>query len=132
MSSRALSGVNVIAPHESTRSCAVGRNYAGHVREKGHEWPEEPFLYIKAPDSDSDPEARRLCTWVNGEILLDFNTSDFIFKPWQLIEYATAIVTPVPGDVVLTGTARGVGNHDPGEVVKVEIESISTLRNQVS
>ncbi|MCJ7666955.1 MAG: fumarylacetoacetate hydrolase family protein, partial [Anaerolineae bacterium] len=36
-----------------------------------------------------------------------------------------------PGDVILTGTPKGVGQLKPGDAVEVEIEGIGSLRNSV-
>jgi 2-keto-4-pentenoate hydratase/2-oxohepta-3-ene-1,7-dioic acid hydratase in catechol pathway len=49
-----------------------------------------------------------------------------------LFEFITAVMTLVPGDVILTGTPAGVGALEAGDVVEVEIEGIGVLRNDVA
>ena len=45
----------------------------------------------------------------------------------QLIAYMSAVMTLLPGDVILTGTPAGVGPIIAGDVVTVEIEGIGAL-----
>ena len=73
---------------------------------------------------------------LNGELVQDARTSDFIFGVPELVAYITTVMTMEPGDVVLTGTPAGVGSAlDPprflsnGDVFEVEIERVGALRN---
>ena len=59
------------------------------------------------------------------------STADLIFSVAELIEYLSAAVTLLPGDVIMTGTPSGVGEVQPGDVVEIEIERIGVLRNPV-
>ena len=83
-------------------------------------------------ETDLDVDDLRITTRVNGEIRQDGRTSQMIFPPPALLEFITAIMTLVPGDVILTGTPAGVGPLNAGETVEVEIEGIGTLRNVVA
>ena len=56
---------------------------------------------------------------------------DMVFSPDILVSYISQIMTLLPGDVVLTGTPEGVGAMQPGDEVRVEIEGIGCLSNQV-
>jgi 2-keto-4-pentenoate hydratase/2-oxohepta-3-ene-1,7-dioic acid hydratase in catechol pathway len=69
---------------------------------------------------------------VNGETRQDGSTSQMIFSCGFLVEYISAIMTLMPGDVILTGTPAGVGPLNAGETVEVEIEGIGVLRNVVA
>jgi len=40
-------------------------------------------------------------------------------------------MTLYPGDVVTTGTPRGIAPMKAGDVLEVEIEGVGTLRNRV-
>ena len=55
-----------------------------------------------------------------------------IFPCDVLFEFVTAIMTLVPGDVILTGTPAGVGPLSAGDTVEVELEGIGVLRNAVA
>ena len=54
-----------------------------------------------------------------------------VFPPDVLVSYISRIMTLLPGDVVLTGTPEGVGPLQVGDRVRIEIEGIGSLDNQV-
>ncbi len=68
---------------------------------------------------------------VNGTVRQRGHTRDLIFSIPLLIEYAAAVMTLEPGDVLLTGTPAGVGPLQAGDTVQVEISGIGVLRNPV-
>ncbi|NLC69234.1 MAG: fumarylacetoacetate hydrolase family protein [Clostridiaceae bacterium] len=68
---------------------------------------------------------------LNGEIKQHSNTSNMIWNVEELVSFISGIMPLYPGDVVTTGTTRGVGPMVPGDVVEVVIEGIGTLRNYV-
>lgn len=90
-------------------------------------------------DEIPNPNALRLRTLVNGEVLQDWNTHDMIFDVPALIEFLSASTTLLPGTVILTGTPHGVGMArtpprwlQPGDTVTIEIEHIGALTNPVA
>lgn len=78
-----------------------------------------------------DPDGLKLTTRLNGKMVQQGDTADFITPIPQLLEFITAAMTLEPGDVVATGTPAGVGPMIPGDQVEVEIEGIGVLKNQV-
>lgn len=78
-----------------------------------------------------DPADLRLITRVNGDIKQDGRTSQMIHDIRTQIAFVSAIMTLLPGDVILTGTPEGVGPIVAGDTVSVEIEGIGTLTNPV-
>ncbi|MDT7572288.1 MAG: hypothetical protein QOE05_2462 [Actinomycetota bacterium] len=70
------------------------------------------------------------CT-VDGEIRQDGRTSQLIHDVPAIIEWVTAFMTLLPGDVILTGTPAGVGPITAGSTVSVAIEGLGTLTNPV-
>ena len=78
-----------------------------------------------------DPTDLRLVTRVNGEIKQDGRTSQMIHDVATQISFISAVMTLLPGDVILTGTPAGVGPIVAGDTVSVEIEGIGTLSNPV-
>ena len=54
-----------------------------------------------------------------------------VFSPDVLVSFASQVMTLLPGDVVLTGTPRGVGPLQVGDCVRVEVEGIGSLSNVV-
>jgi 2-keto-4-pentenoate hydratase/2-oxohepta-3-ene-1,7-dioic acid hydratase in catechol pathway len=55
-----------------------------------------------------------------------------IFTISELIEYASEIMTLLPGDVLLTGTPEGVGPLAAGDSVSVAISGVGELTNPVA
>ena len=68
---------------------------------------------------------------MNDELKQDGNTRDMIFSIGEILEFVSSIMTLLPGDVILTGTPDGVSKVEPGDEIKIEIETIGTLVNQV-
>ncbi len=84
-----------------------------------------------------DPQKLGLKLWVNDVIKQDSNTSQMIFTLAEQIEHLSSRITLQPGDVILTGTPAGVGAArseflKAGDVVKLWIENIGTLRNRMA
>jgi len=85
-----------------------------------------------AIETELDPTERLavICR-VNGEVRQAGFTVDMVFGVAEIIEHITAVMTLLPGDVVLTGTPSGVGKVGPGDLMEVEIDGIGTLANRV-
>jgi 2-keto-4-pentenoate hydratase/2-oxohepta-3-ene-1,7-dioic acid hydratase in catechol pathway len=83
-------------------------------------------------ETDIDPADLELTTIVNGEIRQNSRTSLLLHNVTALVAYVTAVMTLLPGDVLLTGTPAGVGPLKDGDEVSVTIESIGTLTNGVT
>lgn len=81
--------------------------------------------------TDLDPANLHLSGRVNGEVRQQINTSDLLFSVPRLIEYISAAITLLPGDVILTGTPAGVGPIAPGDVVEIELTGVGVLSNPV-
>jgi 2-keto-4-pentenoate hydratase/2-oxohepta-3-ene-1,7-dioic acid hydratase in catechol pathway len=70
-------------------------------------------------------------TRVDGEVRQQGNTRDFIFPLDVIIRYIAEFMTLLPGDLIATGTPKGVGPVVSGNVVEVSVEGVGTLRNPV-
>ena len=70
-------------------------------------------------------------TRVNDDVRQNGNTRDFIFPLDLIIRYISQAMTLCPGDLIATGTPKGVGPLHSGEVVKVRVEGVGTLSNPV-
>jgi 2-keto-4-pentenoate hydratase/2-oxohepta-3-ene-1,7-dioic acid hydratase in catechol pathway len=80
-----------------------------------------------------DPwEGTALETRVNGEVRQQGNTRDFIFPLDVVIRHISQVMTLLPGDLIATGTPKGVGPLHAGDVVEVTVQGIGTLRNPVA
>ena len=75
--------------------------------------------------------------WVNGELRQDAPTENMIFDIPTLIETVSRGITLLPGDLIATGTAAGVGMGfkpprylNAGDVVRIEIDGIGSIENK--
>jgi 2-keto-4-pentenoate hydratase/2-oxohepta-3-ene-1,7-dioic acid hydratase in catechol pathway len=71
-------------------------------------------------------------TRVNGDIRQSGNTRDFIFPLDVIIRYISQIMTLEPGDLIATGTPKGVGPVVAGDAIEVSIEGIGVLHNSLA
>jgi len=78
-----------------------------------------------------DPSDLLLECYVNGEVRQSARTSEMLFDPYELVSFASHVMTLVPGDIVLTGTPGGIGPLECGDSVEVRIESVGSLVNPV-
>jgi acylpyruvate hydrolase len=85
-----------------------------------------------------DPHVLQLRTWVNGQLMQDGTTRNFIFDVRYIVEYLSGIMTLEPGDLIATGTPAGVGfsrtprlSLQPGDTVRLEITGLGVLENPV-
>lgn len=86
--------------------------------------------WIVSTDS-FDPKKAKIQALVNGEVRQEADTGDLIFDVPTLLEHISSVMTLLPGDVVTTGTPKGVGPMKKGDVVEIRIEGIGVLRNNV-
>lgn len=82
-----------------------------------------------AIETEFDLDSARLQTRRNGEVAQDAPLTDMIHSVADIIAYASAVFTLLPGDVILTGTPAGVGPFTAGDTLEVEITGLGTLRN---
>ena len=111
---------------------------------KGHDTFAPQGPWIAPREFYGDPMANlRQTLSVGGRTLQDARAGDMIHSLWEIIEYASSIITLYPGDVINNGTSGGTaagaaqtrGEEDrylkPGEVVEASIDGIGTLRMPV-
>ncbi|MCW2599917.1 MAG: Ureidoglycolate lyase [Frankiales bacterium] len=98
------------------------------ARGKGHDTfcPLGPWVETELDVSDVAVQGA-----VDGEVRQDGRTSQLIHDIPAIIEWVTACMTLLPGDVILTGTPAGVGPLAPGNAVTVLVEGIGPLTNPV-
>jgi 2-keto-4-pentenoate hydratase/2-oxohepta-3-ene-1,7-dioic acid hydratase in catechol pathway len=82
-------------------------------------------------ETDLDSSDLALRTLVNGDARQSSRTSLLERGVASLIAFVSAVMTLLPGDVLLTGTPAGVGPIQVGDRVEVEIEGIGVLANPV-
>ncbi|MBW8872889.1 MAG: fumarylacetoacetate hydrolase family protein, partial [Leifsonia sp.] len=75
------------------------------------------------PAADLDPDALRVRTWLNGELVQEGTTDDLLFSFGRLIADLSQLMTLEPGDIILTGTPAGSSVTQPGDTVEVEVDA---------
>lgn len=55
---------------------------------------------------------------VNGERRQTGNTKDLLFNTFDLISYTSKYMTLEPGDLIMTGTPKGIGLVKAGDVIE--------------
>lgn len=110
---------------------------------KGHETFAPLGPWIVPAEFYGDPTKRlHMQLFIGGTLVQEAKIEDMIHNVWELIEYASSIVTLHPGDVINGGTTSGTssgamfagtrsGFLKPGEVMEAKIDGIGTLRNPV-
>ncbi|KQC00896.1 fumarylacetoacetate hydrolase family protein [Pedobacter sp. Hv1] len=96
--------------------------------------PLGPFMATK--DEIKDVHQLRLWLSVNGNIVQDGNTANFIFNVPTMVSYVSQFMTLLPGDVISTGTPAGVGLGQkpepwylkPGDVIELGIDGLGTSK----
>jgi 2-keto-4-pentenoate hydratase/2-oxohepta-3-ene-1,7-dioic acid hydratase in catechol pathway len=98
------------------------------TRAKGHDTfcPVGPCIV-----TEIDPSDLAIRTEVNGQVRQDSRTSMMIHDVGEIVEWISAVMTLLPGDLILTGTPEGVGPIEDGDTVSVTVEGIGTLVNPV-
>lgn len=103
--------------------------YRPNLRVKNRDCTTPVGPYIITADEVPDPSKLTLRTWVNGELRQEGTTADMIFNVPYLIEYLSSFMTLQPGDMIATGTPKGLSDVKPGDKVVVEMEGIGSLTN---
>ncbi len=67
----------------------------------------------------------------DGVLKQEMSISDMIFDVPSLIEFISATITLLPGDLIATGSPSGVDRFFPGSMVQIEIEGIGVLKNSM-
>ncbi len=136
-------------PVEAAANYIAGFTISNDVSMRDYQWRTSQFLQgkifdastplgpvlVNAVDVDFGHDLA-ITSLVNGQIRQASRTSQMIFGINETISYISQITTLRPGDVVLTGTPRGVGAAmDPptflksGDIVTCEIEGLGSISN---
>ena len=128
-------------PRERALDVVLGYTCGNDVTARDHQQQDGQWTRGKSHDSfcpigpwvetelDASDVAVRCA--VDGLVRQDGRTSQLLHDVPSIIEWVTAFMTLLPGDVILTGTPAGVGPLAPGQVVTVLVEGIGPLTNPV-
>ena len=89
-------------------------------------------------DEIADPQDLMIRTWRNDELVQEASTSEMLFKVDEILAYLSTLTTLYPGDLVLTGSPKLFRGEllpqpplQPGEEIKISIDSLGTLFNRI-
>ncbi|MDZ7771535.1 MAG: fumarylacetoacetate hydrolase family protein [Balneolaceae bacterium] len=131
------SGWKNVPEHEALRAVAgyavgidvTARDLQQQAKEKGHPWTVAKGYDTFAPlgsfvpsEEVPDPQKLQLSLTVNGQTRQEDSTSLMLFPVARLIAYLSSIFTLMPGDLVFTGTPKGVSPLEEGDRIVAELE----------
>lgn len=78
-----------------------------------------------------NPNNLKIQSFLNNKLKQNSNTKNFIFKVEELVSFISQVMTLNPGDIIATGTPKGIGPMKKGDTIEVRIEGIGSLVNYV-
>ena len=88
---------------------------------------------IVTKDEIPDPHHLQIRPWVDGELRVNYNTGDLAHSIPESIEWANALESFGPGDVLFMGTNhQGLGAMQDGDSIDVEVEGPGRFTIQVT
>ena len=128
-------------PRERALDVVLGYTAGNDVTARDHQAQDGQWTRGKSHDTfcpigpwvETELDVRDLAVQcrVDGELRQDGRTAQLLHDVPAIIEWISAFMTLLPGDVVLTGTPAGVGPLVAGDTVDVVVEGIGTLTNPV-
>lgn len=118
----------------------TARDIQQKAKEKGHPWTIAKGFDTFAPlstfiekDRIEDPQNLDLQISVNGEVRQSDSTKLMIFSVADLIHHLSTIFTLQPGDIILTGTPKGVSSITKGDKIEASLNNgLATLSTTVA
>lgn len=115
------------------------RDVQNELKKKGHPWTIAKGFDTSAVLSDfilkRDYELslnEEISLSVNGGIRQKEKLNMMLFPPVKIIQYISSLFTLEEGDLIFTGTPKGVGKVERGDKIFAKIESIAELNCKVS
>jgi acylpyruvate hydrolase len=114
------------------------RDVQSRLKQKGHPWTVAKCFDTSAVLSNFVLKEEYTLSLAE-EIFLSVNDierqrdklSKMIFKPAEILRYISSLMTLEKGDLVYTGTPKGVGFVSKGDIIKAGIEGIAELTAKV-
>ncbi len=117
---------------------ADGRHGSDWQLGKSHDTFAPLGPYVVPRQFVTNPQKLAVKFTLNDTVMQDSNTDRMTHTVFELVEYASNMMTLHPGDLISTGSPAGVGTaratpvyFKPGDRSTCTIESIGTLRNTV-
>lgn len=114
------------------------RDLQSELKAQGHPWerakaydnscPITPFVPC---DENTFTKSIEYRFWQNGELKQHGDSSLMIFPITELLKEVSRYFTLQPGDIVLTGTPKGVGSLAQGDKLKLQLQQHPTWHSEV-
>ncbi|AIG64256.1 2-hydroxyhepta-2,4-diene-1,7-dioate isomerase [Corynebacterium atypicum] len=88
-------------------------------------------MNLDAIDVTDLPIKARLTHEGTTEVKQDSNSSQMIMSIGEILEFITASITLLPGDVICTGSPAGTAAMVPGDFIEIEVPGVGKLGNPV-
>lgn len=108
------------------------RELQTRLRTQGHPWERAKafdgaavfsrFIPVRCPLSELSIRLR-----INDELVQDGGYDLMIFKPEYLLQYVGEFMSWCDGDILMTGTPKGVGSYQRGDVFSAQIHAADQL-----
>lgn len=82
------------------------------------------------PDEIEDVMELKVRTVINGEVFAENYVRNMTFPPQFLVSFLSQIMTWLPGDIISTGTPRGVHIHHD-DVIEGQVDGFESLSHKV-
>ena len=86
---------------------------------------------LDAIETDNLPIKARLTHGGVTEVKQDSNSNQMIMNLGEILEFITASMTLLPGDVICTGSPAGTAPMEPGDYIEIEVPGVGVLGNPV-
>ena len=111
------------------------RDIQSRAKEMGRPWDmgkgfdrSAPISTLRPAAAIGHPDAGGIWLRVNGEPRQTGDLAQQIWKVPETIAYLSTLVELQPGDLIMTGTPKGVGRVVPGDVLEGHIDGVGDLR----
>ncbi|XP_071067550.1 oxaloacetate tautomerase FAHD1, mitochondrial [Dasypus novemcinctus] len=116
----------------------TARDVQSECKKKGLPWTLAKGFTASCPVSafvpkEKIPDPHNLKLWlkVNGELRQEGETSSMIFSIPYIISYVSRIMTLEEGDIILTGTPKGVGPVKENDEIEAGIHGVISMTFKV-
>ncbi|XP_054851408.1 acylpyruvase FAHD1, mitochondrial [Eublepharis macularius] len=116
----------------------TARDTQEQCKKKGLPWTLAKGFSTSCPVSDfvpkekiPDPHQLKIWLKVNGELRQEGDTSVMIFSIPYIISYISRIITLEEGDVILTGSPKGVSAVQGNDEIEAGIQGVLSMRFKV-
>jgi fumarylpyruvate hydrolase len=110
------------------------RDLQGEAKKMGRPWDmakgfdqSAPMGEIRAVEDIGHPDKGAVWLRINGEPRQEGDLDQQIWKVPETISFLSTLVELRPGDLIMTGTPKGVGRVEPGDRLEGHIDGVGDL-----